>query len=248
MVTRVGAVLVLVLVASAGTLLWLQLDRPISTVRVAGQLNAEEQAQVRKALRPLLSRGLLSVDLEAMTSVLSGLSWPRDVSVRRIWPDSLEVRLDKALVVAAWNEGYLTMGGDVVQLASAEQGLVSFDCELTHPQAALELYQRLQREVAPAALKIERLRENALGEWTLTFDNALVLTLGDTDLDERLERFVAVYRTELSNRLPEIERVDARYANGIAVSWRPQDAALVAAAEPGGVETADNYARPKHGF
>jgi cell division protein FtsQ len=234
-------------IASAGAVLWLQLDRPVTTVRVLGQLTAEEQTQVRDALRPLLSGGLLSVDLNAAASALADLSWPRDVSVRRVWPDGLEVRLEKALVVAAWNEGYLTMGGDVVQLASAEPGLVNFDCELTRPQAALELYQRLQREVAPADLKIERLRENALGEWTLTFDNALVLTLGDTDLDERLERFIAVYRTALSDRLPEIERVDARYANGIAVSWRPEDAALVADAGHG-AEIADNYARPKHGF
>jgi len=245
--SRVGAVLVLVVIAAASIVLWLKLDRPVSTVRVLGQLSAEEQAQVRDALQPLLNGGLLTVDLTAVTSALAGLSWPRDVSVRRVWPGSLEVRLEKALVVAAWNEGYLTMGGDVVQLAAAEPGLVSFDCELTRPQAALELYQRLQREALPADLKIEHLRENALGEWTLTFDNTLVLTLGDTDLDERLERFIAVYRTELSDRLPEIERVDARYANGIAVSWRPEDAALVADAGHG-VEIADNYARPKHGF
>ncbi len=248
---RTTPLLVLLALLAGGLLIWLKLDGPVTTVRVKGPLTPAEQAQVRDALRGQLTGGLLSADVHALRGAIRALSWPRQVSVRRVWPDSLEVALDKALVVASWNDAYLTMSGEVVQLAAPEGNLIAFECRLSQPLEALDLYQRLQRQAEAAGLAIARLEENALGEWTLEFSNALELTLGRRALSERLERFLAVYEAELGDRLQEIARVDARYANGIAVSWRAVEgtpAPALARLEP--IPTGPNgfHTRAQHGF
>ena len=40
---------------------------------------------------------------------------------------------------------------------------------------------------------------------------------------ERMHRFVALYRGELGDRFPEVERIDLRYASGVAVAFQPEE-------------------------
>jgi cell division protein FtsQ len=224
------------------------LDQPITKVRVIGELNAAEQLQVRETLNLNISGGLLSVDLHQLAASLEALSWPRDVKIRRVWPDKLTVELDKALVVAAWNNDYLTMDGQVVQLAMEVTDLVRFDCLNTQPRAALDLYQRLQRETGAAGLQIARLSENELGEWTLELTNGIELNIGVSELSERVARFISVYRAELADRIDEVASVDARYASGIAVSWRNQNELSGSVGKDLAMSIAGNNTRVRHGF
>jgi cell division protein FtsQ len=219
-VIRLVVAILLLVMAGLAVSLVSALDRPITKIRIKGDLNAAERSQVRETLTLTVDGGLLSIDLPQIVSSLEALSWPRAVKVRRVWPDALTIELNKAVVVAAWNDDYLTSEGQIVELAMAVPELVQFQCDHTEPQAALDLYQRLQREVGMADLQIASLRENELGEWTLTLTNGIALNIGVSELSERVHRFVSVYRTELADRIDEVAGVDARYASGIAVSWR----------------------------
>ena len=61
-----------------------------------------------------------------------------------------------------------------------------------------------------------RLRQKARA-WRMKLDNGLELELGRDEVGPRLDRFVAIWRQELS-RLPyRMEYVDLRYPNGFAV-------------------------------
>jgi cell division protein FtsQ len=217
---RLIALSSIVLLLAGVVAAWRGLDASIVNVTVLGDLDSAERQQVEETLRRNLRGGLLGADLALISNALNNLSWPRRVSVRRVWPDGLVLSLEKALVVAGWGDDYLTIDGDVVQLAGQHEELVNFDCQHTSPIAALELYQRLQRDVSAADLKIAQLKENDLGEWTLTFSNDIDLNIGASELDERVQRFTTVYLSELSDQVAEVAMVDARYANGVAVSWR----------------------------
>ena len=45
------------------------------------------------------------------------------------------------------------------------------------------------------------------------------LSLGGDEFLERMQRFVAIYRSELAPRMDEVQRVDLRYESGIAVAF-----------------------------
>ena len=156
--------------------------------------------------------------------------------------DPNDFREDIAKAVKESTGRDLTIDGEVVQLAAQQNELVLFNCRHMSPKAALELYQRLQRDVAAVDLKIAQLEENALGEWTLTFSNGINLNIGADELDARVQRFIAVYSSELSDRVDQVVSVDARYANGVAVSWHEEPTVQLA------MGMADHQTRTENGL
>lgn len=221
MIRQVLATLAALVLVLAGLSVWQQLDRPVTAVRVQGGLSTPEQAAIREVVSRNLNGGLLSLDVAALTQRIRELSWPRSVQVRRVWPQTLEIRVEKESVVAAWGEGgYLNSAGKVVRLAEGMEDVPALSSSLSTPRQAMEVYQMLQSRVSRAGLSIARLEENALGEWLMTFEDGMTLALGNEALGERLSRFLVAYRRALGARRGEIAHVDARYENGVAVSWR----------------------------
>lgn len=206
--------------------IYLQLDRPVARVVVDGPLEPAEQAQIRAAVLATLEGGLLSANLQRLEAGIMALDWPRAVAIRRAWPDALHLEVEKPAVIAAWQEAYLASDGRIVRLPGGRSDLPRFDCQVATPRRAMEIYYRLNEAAAVDGLTIEHLMENELSEWklslrTLDGDGLLSVTLGARSMQERFERFLVVYRQRLSGRAAEVARVDARYDNGVAVSWLP---------------------------
>ncbi|MGD8416086.1 MAG: FtsQ-type POTRA domain-containing protein [Pseudomonadales bacterium] len=229
---RLVAIVVTLIVGALAVAIYVQLDRPVVRVSVSGQLDDAERAQIREAVRQHLNGGLLSTNLAALSEGILALSWPREVTIRRDWPGTLAIAVEKPAVVAGWKDAYLASDGEVVHLPGRRDDLPRFDCSLAEPRMAMEIYHGLNRSGAADGLVIERLEENELGEWSLTFhvpaaDASMTVVLGAESMQERFDRFLVVYRQYLSGQESHIARVDARYDNGVAVSWVPD--ALVAA-------------------
>jgi cell division protein FtsQ len=72
----------------------------------------------------------------------------------------------------------------------------------------------------PFGLSVTRLSLEARGAWTLTLDNDIRVVLGREALNERLQRFLDLYKQRLAEHAAQIEQIDIRYTNGIAVRWR----------------------------
>ena len=55
------------------------------------------------------------------------------------------------------------------------------------------------------------------------------MLLGRDNLVEKLRRFIAIHEAELKPQLANIQRVDLRYPNGLAVAWRQVEPAVAPA-------------------
>jgi cell division protein FtsQ len=231
-IRNVLAGLVLFVLLVAGLTVWRHLDQPLRAVRVQGVLTEAEQRAIQDAVSQSLQDGVLSADLAELTQRLRDLSWTRSVEVRRQWPDTLLIHVEKESVVAVWGErGYLTTAGRVVQLADTAHELPKLAAAMSSPRQVMEMYLMLESRVAPAGLSITQLEENALGEWLMGFENGMTVALGNEAVMERLGRFLLAYQRGLSERAAEIAHVDVRYANGLAVRWREPLLALGAGSE-----------------
>lgn len=230
LVVSMIALLVSILAAYA----WIRLDVPIERVKVEGRLAEAERVQVRQVVDASLNGGMLGADLDELRIAIEALSWPRFVTVRRVWPAGLQISVEKAMVVARWNQAYLTADGQVVEMPTDQLGLPILNCATSQPKAALETYLRLSIIASDAGLALAMLEENELGEWMLKFPNGVSLMLGSERLSERFERFVVVYRQQLQARFDQVAHVDARYASGVAVRWVPNS--LPAADSVAGVQ------------
>jgi len=221
---------VLVSVAGAFVALLFVMNSPVQVVRVSGELSLPERDAVKVAVLQRLDGGLLGISLDDVVEGVLALSWPREVRVRRVWPGIVDVNVTKDTFVARWGGGgVLNSGGQVVDSAGPpDESLPLIRCANANGARAMQIFQMLGQVLADTSLKVAEVEEDALGEWRVTFTNELTVSLGHEELLERVERFSHVYRKVIEERIAQVDHVDARFRNGVAVSWRDSGALQVA--------------------
>lgn len=209
-------------IAFAFVLLLVAIDGPVRLVTVKGDLSEDERSEVRAAVVAALEGSYFTMDLDAVVDGVLRLSWPHDVRVRRTFPAGVAVDVAKEVFVARWGGGgALNSEGEVIAARDVDESVLPLlDCALADGGRAMKVYQTLAGVLSSRDLRIATLRENAIGEWTVAFDRGLEVALGAEDMLGRLERFLAVYDGALADRIGEVAGADARYSNGIAVTWR----------------------------
>ena len=238
------AVVALAVLLAAGAAGWLAADRQVRVVKVEGQLAESEAAEIRRRIGQALDGGLLTMDVASLRERVMELSWPGEVSVRKVWPDTIVVRVARRAVVARWADaGYLTPAGEIVSTPNGPVDVPVFDCALSSPREAMEVYRYLQGMTGEAGLVIEGVTENEIGEWQLKLaaPGALgagtehaagpTVMLGADSLRERMGRFLAAWSRFPVDRAEAVDYVDLRYGNGIAVRWREPEVQHAEASE-----------------
>ena len=77
--------------------------------------------QIDGVVRNAVSGNFFTVDLEATRKAFVKLPWVRTASVRRIWPQGLEVTLEEHMALARWAGGALVnFQGEIFNAASDE--------------------------------------------------------------------------------------------------------------------------------
>ncbi len=84
----------------------------------------------------------------------------------------------------------------------------------------MQQFHDLNRMFSSEGLRITALTLETRGAWTLQLSNGIRVVAGREQLVPRLRRFLIIYRQKLAARAGQIEQVDIRYTNGVAVSWR----------------------------
>ena len=83
---------------------------------------------------------------------------------------------------------------------------------------------RLVEEVPIARWGNSALNRDARDAWRLTLTNDLELVIGRDQIIEKMRRFLLVWDQHLKTRATEVDRVDIRYDNGVAVQWMKKPA------------------------
>jgi cell division protein FtsQ len=199
---------------------WRVLDSPVRGFVIEGDLTALEQVEVEQALSVKPIAGVLSADLYEVSRRLEHLPWAREISVRRSWPDQLTVTLGRSRPVARWGEDqYVSAYGDLLSLPDEYLALPQFNVAVSSPEQAMQVYRLLDQIAAREALAIAGLQQNGQGEWEIDLLGGPIVRLGAEQLNERMHRFLLVYRRVLQDGERPAEYVDARYANGVAVRF-----------------------------
>lgn len=217
--------LVVLAAAGGGTAWWLaQPDSlPLRTVRVQGEMQHVTPQEVQAVVLPHAQAGFLRVDIDAVRFTLEQLPWVHSVQVRRAWPDMLLVQLREQQVLARWSDGGLVNPeGRVFRpaLPVAAAGLpVLHGPEGTSVMVTAQFIE-LQRVLLPLQLNISEVTMDERRAWRLTLDNGMELMLGRSGHPARMDRFVRAWPRILGPRSGTVARVDLRYTNGFAVSFR----------------------------
>lgn len=197
---------------------------PVRQIRIDGQLRHITAEQLKLVAESELRGTFLTLNLDATRQAFEKLPWVQRATVRRQWPDRLDIVIAEYQAVARWGEaGLLSAAGDWFDAAASEPLPVVQGPAGSEKLIATQLV-AFQRQLQPASLQVKELKLSERQAWELTLDNGVKLALGRADIDKRLARFAANWKTRLAALPYEIDYVDLRYPNGFAVhmpSYKP---------------------------
>ena len=220
-----GAVLVVVLalVVWAGWTLWNPQSFPLRSVRLTTPLEYVSQEEIRSVVAQYATAGFVRVDMDGMRERLETIPWVYRISLRRVWPDVIEVSVAEQVPVARWEKGGLVNEhGEVFTPRNVEeqQHLPLFAGPDGSGKTIVEYHRQMREMVVAIGLQLHRIELNERRAWSVEMGNGLLLALGRSDTYPRMQRFIRTYPQIIAPHLAEIERIDLRYTNGFAIRWR----------------------------
>ncbi len=220
---KLVALITSVLLAAAGFSVYEMQRRPVSSVRVGGELRYTPRSALEDAVATHAATSLYRVDVAAVRDAALSLPWVRDASVRRIWPDSLHIAVIEREPVARWADGGLLERSGVRFVPEASSEFASLPL-LAGPRGTqvlvLERYWDVQALLRPLGWEVARLSLNARRAWRIEFGNGVSILMGQQPGLENLQRLVAAL--ERGEPIPRsaFAQIDLRYTNGFSVRWQ----------------------------
>ena len=193
---------------------------PFTRVVVWQQGTQITQQRLRDVIMPYLDHGFFSLDEQGLTQRLQRLPWMRSVSLRKVWPGRLVLKIVEKQPLARWNQhGVLDQDQNLFYpQVPPQQTLPLLQGESSNYMQLWEQYQRLQAMLQPLEWHIARLELSAAGRWTLTCTNGVTLILGANAPEQRLARFISFYPKVLEREGKMPKRIDLRYPHGFVVA------------------------------
>jgi cell division protein FtsQ len=201
---------------------------PLKQLVVTAPVDQVSQAQIEHTARNALAGNFFTVNLETAQGAFERMPWVRSASLRRLWPDRIELKLEEHRAAARWTpqdgESRLVNSYGEVFMASASEPLPAFVGPEGSASRVLSRYQQFSDGLAVIGRRPVAVHLSAREAWQIKLDDGALLELGRDQpkhpLAERLNRFTTHY-VAVSNsakaRLQTIGVVDMRYPNGFAL-------------------------------
>ena len=198
-------------------------------VVVEGQLNHVNREQVKLIVAKHLKGNFFTLDLIKARNAFKKLPWARNVSLRRRWPNKLEVVIEEHKALARWDSIALVNTHGELFYAATNNELPVF---LGPGDSVIEVasqYMEVSKSLKMADLTIATLALSPRRAWQVTTTNGMVIELGRVDVATRLDKFVQVYRNTIASLNMKEGYADLRYPTGFAVR-RPVEASAISTA------------------
>ena len=218
------AVLVIFVVGSVS--FYRYIDRPLEHIAVTSPYQRVAQNDIEALVGDITSGGFLSLDLGVVRQRLEAHPWIASASVRRQWPNRLQLHIVEEVPIARWRDsGFLNRSG--VALQAADNSALSNLPHLVGEEGSSRLVMSEFRDVSELmfsqGLKVVAFSVDVHDTRSLKLASGHEVVLGRGDVIAKVQRFLTIWQVELASRQTEIDAIDARYDNGVAVSWRKND-------------------------
>lgn len=190
---------------------------PLRDVKINGQLTHVNREQIKLIVAKHLKGNFFTLDLIKTRDAFQKLPWAREVSVRRRWPDQLEVSIEEHQALARWgNVALVNTHGELFQ-AATDAELPVFYGPGDGVMEVTKSYGSYSQVLNKANIKIAQVTLSPRRAWEIKTDQGLTIALGRTEMNARLNKFAGAYQSTLSRLNVQVTYADLRYPNGFAV-------------------------------
>jgi cell division protein FtsQ len=189
----------------------------IRHVTFAGSTDRIPRAELEAFARSVEGTASSGASLVAVRDAARKIPWVREATVRRQFPDAVEITFEIHEPLARWGERRLVSARGELFSAEHDGFLPKFSGpDNAAAQMAAE-YASLREALSPLASALTEVRLSPRGAWQLVLESGLAIDLGRSDIHSRLERFVAAW-PQLAAQGVATRHADLRYANGFALT------------------------------
>lgn len=182
---------------------------PIDRVQVKGAFQYLDKSDLHAAIGELANSGFFSVDVRAVKQAAEKLAWVDRASVRRVWPNVLQIEIIEQVPLAKWKDGrVVNRRGEVIDVEDGSQ--LSALPVFSGPEGSSEMlakrFQVMSRQLSELELAIAALNISERRAWQVSLNNGLLLLLGRSANETQLARFADAYKTVLAKRAEKYSR------------------------------------------
>ena len=212
-----------------------QLYRPdtfvINQLKIKGKFRYLNPVDVEEAVGEQALTNFFSVQLNNVKRDVEKLAWVQQADVRREWPNTLLVNVREHIPVMRWEtDKWITSSGEVLDLPGdvrAPSDIVLFANEADAGFVLKNTF-AWKKRLRLKQLELRKVQFSASRAWTLTLyhatnDAQFDLLLGREKVNQRLARFELLFDKHFRESNKQIQRVDARYPDGLAIKMNELD-------------------------
>lgn len=191
----------------------------IDQVSIVGDLSDEQLSALKLNIDSL---NLTELEHSELQEFVADLEWVDHVNVRKGWPSGVDVEVHVEEVIAYWNDdGFINKHGKSVYSDLIAGGdLPHLYGPVGSEHEVMDQYQQLSGMLIKYGHEIKVLSVSDRGSWSIETAEGVEVLLGKEDLKARMKRFLLVSeRLRMQGESREVDRMDARYINGVAVEF-----------------------------
>lgn len=198
------------------------LNRPIAEIIVTGKFQYVSEEEISIAVGKMIGGSFVGENINRIKVELESMPWVDSVDLIRQWPDRLEVVVREQLPIARWgDDGFVNVRGELIIVNDKKNlsGFSKLSGEASEAALIMQQYSVLANVFQPYGLLISELEKNRRGVWRLVLGNGWKIILGRGDVYQKVQRFTHLLDLHLLHDQMQIDVIDIRYPNGLAVSW-----------------------------
>jgi cell division protein FtsQ len=199
---------------------------PIRNVRVEGEFRHLSREALRDSVVDVVRDGFFNMKVSLIQDALHANPWVAGVTVCRVWPDGLVVKVVEEQAMARWGErGLLSTEGNIFFPAAdaiPQELPVFFGPENTH-NLILNRYLQISETLAPHGWTLAEVRLDQRWSWSFSLGSGTRVLLGRRDVTARIAAFAELAQTDFGARMDRIAVIDMRYTNGFALRWKSEN-------------------------
>ncbi len=197
---------------------------PIKYVRTEGVFQYLSKEEIKTAIQPLMMTGFFDADMQAIHQAVSELTWVDTVTVKRVWPDAIAIKIREKKPYVRWGlQRLVSARGEIITPKSIEQfkTLPILQGPELQQVKTLEIMKGVNTALADQSMKMAEFTINDRWAWKIKLTTGLEILLGRNEQLKKLQRFLKTLEVLGQEQVEKIAIVDLRYPNGYAVSWKP---------------------------
>lgn len=202
------------------------LNRPIASIEVKGQFDYVSEEDMTLVAKEMIGGSFIGENISRIKTTLEAMPWVDGVDLSRRWPDKLEVIVKEHTPIARWsNKGFVNVRGEII--------FVTDDSRLTQlsvlvgeehdAELIMQRYSALASMLSEYDLSINVLEKSRRGVWKMELTNQWKIMVGRGEMNKKLQRLTYLLDQKKLNVTMNIDTIDLRYPNGLAVSWKEEE-------------------------